>query len=156
MIMAPKNTYNFHERKAGFCQAYADAGLCADEELLFGFDDEKSWWLVAKEKMIGYLQAHPDVTALVLPGYRLTIAGIHAIHRVGRRIGEDIALIGHDCDMINDALNPPITYVRLPVDEIAVNAIELLIDAIKTKGERPPRVIRVSAQKIEGESVFQI
>lgn len=156
MIMAPKNSYNVHERKAGFRKAYVDAGLTAHEELLLEFDDDRHWPLVAKEKMIGFLQEHPDLTALVLPGYRLTIAGIDAIHHVGRRIGEDIALIGYDCDAINGALSPSITYIRLPADEIAVNAIEALIDAIKHKGENPPRLIRVSAQKIEGNSVFQI
>lgn len=156
MIMAPKNSYNVHERKAGFRKAYADAGLQADEDLLFDFEDDTHWPLVAKEKTIGFLTAHPDLTALVLPGYRLTIAGIHAIHQLGRKIGQDIALIGYDCDVINDALNPSITYIRLPADEIAVNAIEALIDAIKHKGKNPPRLIRVSAQKIEGYSVFKI
>lgn len=156
MIMAPKNSYNVHERKAGFRKAYADAGLTADEELLFDFEDDKHWPLVAKEKIFGFLQAHHDLTALVLPGYRLTIAGIHAIHQLNRKIGENIALIGYDCDAINDALNPHITYIRLPADEIAVNAIESLIDAIKHKGKNPSRLIRVSAQKIEGNSVFKI
>ena len=156
MIMAPKNSYNVHERKAGFRKAYADAGLAADEELLFDFDDGKHWPLVAKEKTIEFLQSHPELTALILPGYRLTIAGINAIHYIGRTIGKDIALIGYDCDMISDALNPSITYIRLPADEIAVNAIETLIEAIKNKGQNPPRLIRVSAQKIEGNSVFRI
>lgn len=156
MITAPKNSYNMYERKAGFRKAYHEAGLAAEEELLFDLEDDKLWPLMAKEKTISFLQEHPDLTALVLPGYRLTIAGIYAIHHLGRKIGEDIALIGYDCDVINDALNPAITYIRLPADEIAAKAIELLLDAIKNKGLKPPQIIRVSAQKIEGLSVFKI
>ena len=156
MIMAPRNTYKIRERMSGFLQAYADAGLTADEELLFSFDDNNRWAEVSKEKITGFLSAHPELTALILPGYRLTIAGINVLHHLGRKIGEDIALIGFDCGIINDVLNPPITYIHLPADEIAANAIELLLDAIRCKEENPPRIIRISAQKIDGGSVFRI
>lgn len=156
MIMAPKNSYNVHERKAGFRKAYNDVGLTADEELLYDFGDDKHWPIEVKNKTLRFIQDHPEVTALVLPGYRLTIAGIHAIHQLGREIGKDIAVIGYDCDVINAALNPSITYIRLPADEIAVKAIEALIDAIKSKGKSATRIIRVKAQKVDGHSIFEI
>ncbi|MBR5230799.1 MAG: LacI family DNA-binding transcriptional regulator [Clostridia bacterium] len=156
MIMAPRNAYKIQERKAGFCRAYADAGLTADEELLFSFDDENRWPVVSKEKITGFLQAHPELTALVLPGYRLTIAGINALHHLGREIGKDVALIGFDCGVLNDVLKPPVTYIQLPAEKIAADAVELLIDAIRSKEDRPPRLIRISAQRIDGESVFRI
>ncbi len=156
MIMSPQNDYKRQVRSDGLRRAYADAGLTADEDLLFSFDDGGEWSAVAKNKMIGFLQAHPELTALVLPGYMLTITGISAVHHVGRKIGEDIALIGHGCDVINDALNPPITYTHLPTDEIAINAIQLLIDSINCKEEKKPQLIQISGQRIEGNSVFRI
>jgi len=155
MIMSPQNDYKRQVRSDGLRRAYADAGLTADEDLLFSFDDGGQWSAVAKNKMIGFLQAHPELTALVLPGYMLTITAISAVHHVGRKIGEDIALMGHGCDIINDALNPPITYTRVPTDEMAINAIKLLIGAIKHKEEKPPQLIRIAAQIIEGNSVFK-
>ena len=154
--MAPINTYKIRERRAGFLQAYADAGLTVDEELLFSFDDNNRWPVVSKERITDFLKAHPELTALILPGYRLTIAGVNALHHLGRKIGEDIALIGFDCGVINDVLNPPLTHIHLPADKIAANAIELLLNSIKCKEERPPRIIRISAQKIDGGSVFRI
>ena len=156
MIMSPINTYKIRERRAGFLQAYADAELTVDEELLFRFDDNNRWPVVSKERIIDFLKAHPELTALILPGYRLTIAGVNALHHLGRKIGEDIALIGFDCGVINDVLNPPLTHIHLPADEIAANAIELLLNSIKCKEERSPRTIRISAQKIDGGSVFRI
>ena len=154
MIIAPKNSYNVHERKAGFYKAYEEAGLPANEELIFEFGADKNWAYEVKEKTLEFIKDHPEMTALVLPGYRLTIAGIAAIHQLGRKIGKDIALIGYDCDVINAALNPTITYIRLPVDEIAVHAIEMLIEAINSKEKKPPRIIRVSAQQVDGESIY--
>lgn len=156
MIMSPINTHKIRERRAGYLQAYADAGLTVDEELLFSFDDNNRWPVVSKERIIDFLKAHPELTALILPGYRLTIAGVNALHHLGRKIGEDIALIGFDCGVINDVLNPPLTHIHLPADEIAANAIELLLNSIKCKEERSPRIIRISAQKIDGGSVFRI
>lgn len=156
MVMAPKSSYNVHERKAGFRKAYEDANLTVDETLLYDFGTDKEWPTEVKAQVLRFITDHPDLTALILPGYRLTIAGIHALHQVGKRIGKDMALIGYDCDVINDAFNPSITYIRLPADAIAANAIEVLIDSIKNKGKNSPRLIRVSAQKVDGHSVFQI
>jgi len=155
MIMSPHNDYKRHTRSDGLRKAFADAGLTADEKLLFSFDSEGEWPVIAKEKMIGFLQSHPELTALVLPGYMLTITGISAAHHVGRKIGEDLALIGMNCDVINDALNPPITYIRLPADEIATHAIEMLIAEIKHEKETPPQMIYIQSQMIEGKSVFK-
>lgn len=156
MIMANRNSHNAKERMTGFCKAYADIGLTADEELLFDLDGEKNWELEAKERIGAFLQAHPELTALVLPGYRMTLIGINAIHEQGRKIGEDIALIGFDCDAINYVLHLPITYMRLPTDVIAFNAIELLINAITRKDKEAPKLIHIFAQTIEGKSVFKI
>lgn len=156
MIMSPHNDYKRQVRSDGLRKAFADAGLTADEDLLFSFDDGGQWAAVARKKMIAFLQAHPELTALVLPGYQLTITGINAAHQVGRKIGEDLALIGMSCDVINDALNPPLTYIHLPADEVAANAIKMLIDAIRHGKERPKQMICIPAQIIEGESVFRI
>jgi len=156
MIMSPRSDYKREMRSNSLRKAFADAGLTADEDLLFSFDDGGQWAAVAKDKMIGFLQAHPELTALVLPGYMLTITGMGALHEAGRKIGKDLALIGLGCDVVNDALNPPISYIRLPADEIAVNAIELLIDTIKGKDKKAPQLICIPTQRIEGNSVFTI
>ena len=156
MIMSPHIDYKRQVRSDGLRKAYADAGLTADEDLLFSFDDGGQWSAIAKNEIIGFLQKHPELTALVLPGYTLTVTGISAVHHVGRKIGEDLALIGFGCDGINDALNPPITHIRVPVDEIATNAVELLIDSIENKREKAPQLVYVPAQMIEGASVFRI
>lgn len=156
MIMSPHNDYKRHTRSDGLRKAYADAGLTADEELIFSFDSDGEWPVVAKKKMVAFLQAHPEVTALVLPGYMLTITGISAAYHAGRKIGEDLAVIGMNCDVINEALNPPITYIRLPADEIATYAIEMLIDQIRHKNELPRQMIYIQSHRIDGESVFKI
>jgi len=156
LIMSPASGYKVQERKVGYLKAYSDAGLTADEALIFGFDDEGDWQNVAKAKITGFLQAHPELTALILPGQHLTIAGINAVHHFGYKIGKDIALIGDNCGAINDALDPPITYTRVSANLIAANAIELLSHSIKHKEERPPQTIRISAEMIEGKSVFSI
>ena len=156
MIMSPASSYKVQERRVGFLRAYADAGLTADESLLFAFDDGGDWPRVSKAEITQFLQSHPEITALILPGYYLTIASVHAIHSIGRKIGKDIALIGTNCDMLNDILDPPVTYTHVPANKIAANAIELLIDAIQHKEKRPPRLILVPGQRIDGNSVFSI
>lgn len=156
LIMAQRNSYNAKERAAGFRKAYEEQGLTADEELIFCFESHKEWLLEAKEKLIGFLQSHPELTALVMPSFRMTVVALQAINYLGRKIGKDIALVGSDCDIVEGALEPALTYVRLPADEIAANAIKLLIDAIKSHEKKEPRLVCISVQKVEGNSVFRI
>lgn len=156
LVMAQRNSYNAKERAAGFRKAYAELGLTADEKLIFCFESRKEWLLEAKEKLVGFLRANPELTALVMPSFRMTLVALQALNYLGRKIGKDIALVGFDCDIVDGALEPALTYVRLPADEIAVNAIELLIDAIQSNEKKEPRLVCISAQKIEGNSVFRI
>lgn len=156
LVMAQRNSYNARERAAGYHKAYAEWGLEAEEELIFCFESRKAWLIEAKEKLVGFLQAHPELTALVMPSFRMTIVAMQAIHHMGRKIGKDIALIGFDCDIVNGAFDPELTYIQLPAEEIAAIAIELLIDAIGRKEERAPREICIPVYKVDGDSVFSI
>lgn len=156
MLIAKRNSFNAKERVAGFRKAYAERGLTIDEELLFCFENKGDWLPESKEKLTVFLQAHPEMTALVIPGYGMTIVGINAIRSVGRKIGKDMALIGYDCEKINIVLDEAITYIYLPADMVAVNAIELLINAIQHKGEKTPKLIHIPTQIIDGNSIFRI
>ena len=110
-------------------------------------------------RTIGEVARALDIKQHVLRYWEQQFPSLRPLQRSGGRRyyrSEDIALIGFDCGVINDVLNPPLTHIHLPADKIAANAIELLLNSIKCKEERPPRIIRISAQKIDGGSVFRI
>lgn len=66
----------------------------------------------------------------------ITLGALETIHKFGRRIPEDIAIVGFDDMFWSSSLNPPLTAVRQPAYEIGKRAGELLIQRI-TDPQRP-------------------
>ena len=152
LFSAPKNTWNAREREEGYRRVFADYHLPVDERFLCLYGEDNTWQLTLKECCEAFLRANEDTTAIVLPGYRLTLAGVHAIHRLGRKIGKDISVIGFDCGQINDVLDPVLTYVCLPAEEMAHSAVSLLL-ATLNHAETEPRIIRAKARILPGDSI---
>ena len=73
------------------------------------------------------------------------IGAMQALHESGRRIPEDVAIIGFDDRLEALAQIPPLTSVRQPLVEMGYQALELLLKYIHKEKEQP-EIIRVPAQ----------
>jgi LacI family transcriptional regulator len=94
MIGGPKSITNANERVAGYRKALQDAGLPRDAALelrgtLIGAD-------VGMRLADKLLDLDPPVDAIFAANNRLTIGALRAIRSRGKRIPEDIALVGFD------------------------------------------------------------
>lgn len=67
---------------------------------------------------------------------------LHAAHRLGLRVPEDLAVIGFDGTEHSEYAVPPLTTVRQPIDEIAARAIELVI------ADEPVRVREIAGHEL--------
>ncbi|MCZ9339244.1 substrate-binding domain-containing protein, partial [Streptomyces sp. TRM76130] len=73
---------------------------------------------------------HPDLDA-VFCGSDVTAAGARQVLReAGRRIPEDVALVGYDDSAIARHMDPPLTSVRQPIVEMGRAMIDLLLAEI--------------------------
>jgi DNA-binding LacI/PurR family transcriptional regulator len=81
--------------------------------------------------------AHNDLVALgVARGFA----------RLGVSVPDDISLIGVDDTPLAEATHPPLTSVHLPLEEMAVQAVDALLDRIGADGAddlAPPRIVTV-------------
>ncbi len=82
-------------------------------------------------KNIFKLKIKPD--ALFTGGDRITTTCIQALQKLGKKIPEDIAVIGFTNTTIGEVFNPPLSVVRQPAFEIGQVATELLISMIESK-----------------------
>ncbi len=73
------------------------------------------------------------------------IGAMQALRESGRRIPEDVAIIGFDDRLEALAQIPPLTSVRQPLVEVGYQALELLLKYIRKEKDRP-EMIRVPAQ----------
>lgn len=96
------------------------------------------------------LKEYPEMTAVFCISDVLAIGACRAILDAGKRIPEDISVIGFDGIALGNFFNPRITTMQQPFAEIAAESIRILFGMIEDKEQ--PADLMLSAQLIERES----
>ncbi|MFN8531901.1 MAG: LacI family DNA-binding transcriptional regulator [Anaerolineae bacterium] len=103
-------------------------GIEPDDRLIrLGNYDPESGYEAARS----LLEAHPNLTAIYGMNDLMALGAMRAIHESGRRIPEDIAVIGYDDMRFTPFTSPPLTTVHAPEIELGARAAEVLIHRIK-------------------------
>lgn len=89
------------------------------------------------------LAQDPLPTAIFASNDRMAIGAVRAIYEHQLAIPDDIALVGVDDIEISQYLQPPLTTIRQPVEEMARIGIEMLLELIDGK---QPEQLHVSLQ----------
>lgn len=79
-----------------------------------------------------------DVTALFCGNDQMAVGAYRAINEVGKKIPEDISVIGYDGLELTDYMVPALTTVRQPIFEIGYFAAKFLVDNINNPKEKIP------------------
>ncbi len=121
------------ERLLGYRQALEAADLLYDSRLVrFGDFTTQSGY----EQMGDLLGSANDLQAVFCASDTVALGAKAAIKEQGIGIPEEIALVGFDDLPFTRYIDPPLTTVHLPAQEIARQASEILLRLLK--GETPP------------------
>ncbi|MFC8710877.1 LacI family DNA-binding transcriptional regulator [Streptomyces sp. NPDC057197] len=132
-ITGHMDVYGAQRRVDGYRDALADAGLTEDEHLIEQGDFTEEG---GHRAMARLLEREPALDA-VFAGSDVTAAGARQVLRAsGRRIPDDVALVGYDDSAIARHMDPPLTSVRQPIEEMGRAMIDLLLTEIADR--RPP------------------
>ena len=136
-------------RLRGYRQALATADLPFDSDLV----REGNWQPIsgygaARELM--NLKSPP--TAIFCANDLMAVGCYEALHELGLRIPDDIAVMGYDDREIAQHLHPPLTTVLLPHFEMGSIAAEMLLDDASSSTTRP-RQIKVECPIVRRGSV---
>ncbi|MGW8062780.1 LacI family DNA-binding transcriptional regulator [Streptomyces ziwulingensis] len=130
------DVYGAQRRVDGYRAALRDAGHEPDERLIEAGDFTEEG---GRRAMAELLRRRPDVDA-VFAASDVTAAGAGQVLReAGRRIPDDVALVGYDDSAIARHMEPPLTSVRQPIEEMGRAMIDLLLTEI---ADRRPAVSR--------------
>lgn len=72
------------------------------------------------------LSRHPDLTAVFAFSDDLAAGAITRLHEMGKRVPEDISVLGFDDNSMARRFCPPLTTVHQPMDQIAQKTLERL------------------------------
>lgn len=139
------------ERRAGYVSALANHGVEAQEsniEIIHAYQYEEG-----EKALNNFLKNEKKPDAIFCAAGDIVAMGVlERANELGIKIPDDIAVIGYDDVLAARHLNPPLTTVRQPLEEIGIMAFDMAVEAIdgKLKNEKhvviaPELIIRKSA-----------
>jgi DNA-binding LacI/PurR family transcriptional regulator len=102
----------------------AEAGAGVPDPLLGDWSADSGYVLGRR------LAERPEVTAVFASNDQMALGLLRALHEAGRRVPEDVSVVGYDDIPEAAHLLPPLTTVRTDFGEIGRRALRLLLDRI--------------------------
>lgn len=126
----PQHCNSFRQRWLGFCDALSDAGLPLERELCILEEDSPSYsdedWLLRRFQRMA---VKPD--ALICANDFLAIHVMSTLKRFGLAIPNDIMVTGFDGTPQSAVVDPSLTTVQIPNNDIGRMAADILLERIK-------------------------
>jgi DNA-binding LacI/PurR family transcriptional regulator len=139
-IAGPASTFDAHERIAGWRLALQE--VQAPEPALLAGD-----WSAASGYEIGNrIAADHSVTAVFCANDPMALGLLRALSEHGRRVPEDVSVVGFDDIPEAAYFLPPLTTVRQNFGELGRRALAALVDLIN--GREPARALEPVAPRL--------
>jgi DNA-binding LacI/PurR family transcriptional regulator len=121
-VAGPARSFAAAERERGWREALADAGITAPEPV------RGDWTSASGHRAAAALTA---ATAVFVANDQMALGTLRAFADAGRRIPDDVAVVGFD-DIVDAAeFRPPLTTVRQDFDALGRRVVDALIAAIE-------------------------
>ncbi|MFC0541664.1 LacI family DNA-binding transcriptional regulator [Kutzneria chonburiensis] len=136
-VAGPRDMAVGLDRLAGYRRVMAEAER-SDHGLMFFGDFGQSSGEHAAARL---LERRPDVDAIFTASDLMAVGVLRALRRAGRRVPDDVAVIGFDDLPIGRHTDPPLTTVRQPVEEMGARMTRELLSLIGGGPSAPRRVV---------------
>ncbi|WP_027345123.1 LacI family DNA-binding transcriptional regulator [Hamadaea tsunoensis] len=125
-VSGPEDWFDSQGRIAGWRRALTEAG--AEIPPLMAAD-----WSAASGYRIGQVLARmTEVSAVFAANDHLALGILRALHERGRRVPDEISIVGFDDVPESEFYIPPLTTVRPDFDAVAAASLDLLLAQIET------------------------
>ncbi|NDL55521.1 substrate-binding domain-containing protein [Phytoactinopolyspora mesophila] len=119
-------------RLAGYREACRAHGLATDDGLVAYGDFSYEAGVAAMRQL---LERRPDIDSVFVAADLMAAGALRTLREAGRRIPDDVAVVGFDDSGVARQTDPTLTTVRQPIEEMGREMARLLIARIA--GEEP-------------------
>jgi DNA-binding LacI/PurR family transcriptional regulator len=126
------------DRLYGYREALGFAGIPPDPSL----EETADFTLEAAESaMERMLLRHPEVNAVFAASDLMAVGALAVIERSGRRVPEDVAVIGFDDTPSASGATTPLSSIRQPIEEMGREAVSILVREMEDRDALPRQVV---------------
>src|SRR5690349_2434607 len=144
-ITGPSDFLESQLRTKGWRTTLQAAGEDAPEPLIGDWSPRAGYELGRR------LTAEPSLTAIFVANDQMALGVLRAMHEAGRKVPEELSIVGFDDIPEAAYFAPPLTTVRQDFDEMGSRSVRLLLEMLET-GQVPPTPAAVQPQLILRES----
>jgi len=138
MIGGPEGLPTARARLAGFRRAALEVGL---EPPASRVRHAPAYTVEAgRLAALDLLRAEPGTTALFCANDLIALGVCAAARASGRRVPEDLSVVGFDDSFVAALVAPPLTTIRQPVARLGKEAAEVAIDLVEGRRTEPVRL----------------
>lgn len=159
MLAGPEDIYTARERLRGYKLALEEAGIQPEPSLT-----KRGNYTIrgGSQAMRQLVKGNPDMTAVFVSNYEMTMGAIIEANELGVRIPEQLSIIGFDNIEFARASTPRLSIVAQPTREIGRKAAELMLRRLEEPGQKAGgsgagvqeyETIRLKTNFVEGNSV---
>lgn len=127
-LQGPKENEDSHWREIGFRQALAAHGLEVDESLIVTGEYDR---FTAQHSVRSLLAAGKKFDAIFAADDDSALGALTALKEAGVDVPGEVAVVGFDDQRMAPFLNPPLTTVHAPTDQVGSTAAQQLINLIR-------------------------
>ncbi|MGC4020116.1 MAG: LacI family DNA-binding transcriptional regulator [Muricomes sp.] len=151
LIAGPRDIYTAKRRYQGYCAAMEKAGFLIEEKLIARGDYTIEGGAAAMKRLV---RQNPDMTAVFVSNYEMTMGAIIEINELGIEIPKQLSFIGFDNVEFAKANTPRLNVVIQPTREIAGHVSELMLRRLEENGNQGKReIICLKTSFVKGKSV---
>ncbi|MEI7024868.1 LacI family DNA-binding transcriptional regulator [Paenibacillus sp. y28] len=122
-------------RKQGFLTKARELGLCVEDKHVVYADFSELGGYQAIRQLEDIGSEWP--TALFFLSDHMSVGALMALNELGRRVPDEVEVVGHDDNEVTRFTIPTLSTVHLPVEEMAAECVKLLTDQMHHKSGVP-------------------
>ncbi|MCC2321682.1 LacI family DNA-binding transcriptional regulator [Cellulomonas xiejunii] len=131
------------------------AGYAPADERTRGFRDELAAWGLPPGPVVhgsfsmssgasaaaSVLRRDPTVDGLFAGSDLMALGALRVLEAGGRRVPDDVSVVGFDDTVVAETCDPPLTSVRQPLRELGARAAELVLEVLADPHVEPQHVL---------------
>ncbi|MFC7545600.1 LacI family DNA-binding transcriptional regulator [Plantactinospora sp. GCM10030261] len=125
-------------RLTGYLDAVRAAGRQPTDDLVAYGDFSQDSGAAAMRRL---LSSAPDLDAVFVASDLMAIGALRVLREVGRRVPDDVAVVGFDDTPVAGQAEPPLTTVFQPIEEMGREMVRLLVSRIRRDEPSHPQLL---------------